>query len=261
MRRTALLAGFLAATLAIGACRARPDQEPATVLTEAEKAGYLPAPEIAQVVPGPAGGVIVHGAAKPGGRIRATTPSGEAYGATADRDGRFALELPAREATLLVALSVEERGRSTPAEGWLFVPTGELSRAALLRPGAAAEVLGAEPGALAAVDYDLAGGAALSGKVDANVAVRISVDGSQAGEAVSGADGRYQLRLARLSPGARRIQVAAGDDRVERDVALAAAAPAGAFGAVRESGGWRVNWNTPGGGVQSTFILAPQGGT
>lgn len=259
MRRTALLAGTLATTLTLGACRDRPQEEPAVVLTEAEKAGYLPAPRITQVVPAAAGGVIVHGVAKPGGRVRATTPSGEAYGATADQEGRFALGLPAREAVVLAALSVEERGRSTLAEGWLFVPTDELARAALLRPGAAAEVLGVEPGALAAVDFDYAGGAALSGKVDANVPVRISIDGAQAGEATAGPDGRYRLRLSRLSPGNRRILVVAGDDRVEHDIVLSVAAPAGAFAATREAGGWRVNWSTPGGGTQSTFILAPQG--
>ena len=256
MRRTTVPTAAVLLSVAMAACSQRAKEPAAVELTAAERAGYLPAPEVTQVVRAPGGGLMVHGRSKPGGRIRATTPSGEAYGATAGADGRFAVELPAMDAALLASVSVEERGRSTLAEGWLFVPPAEPSRAALLRPGAAAWVFGSEPGLLAAVDYDADGGAGVSGKADPDAEVRVLVDGAPAGQVQADAQGRYSLRLNRVAPGEHTIRVIAGDETMERTLALGVSAPAQTYFAVRQAGGWRVDWTTPGGGLQSTVIVA-----
>ena len=261
MRRCALLAAVTPLVLAAAACERRDERPAAPELTAAERAGYLPAPEVTQVVRGPGGGLMVHGRSKPGGRIRATTPTGEAYGATASADGRFAVELPALDTPMLASVSVEERGRSTLAEGWLFIPPAEPGRAALLRPGAAAWVFGAEPGLLAAVDYDADGGAAVAGKAEPDKPVRAFIDGALAGEVRSDAQGRYSLRLSRVAPGAHTVRVVAGEETMERTLTLAVGGPSRTYAAAREPEGWRVDWTAPGGGVQSTILVAGPGGS
>lgn len=259
MRRRGLLAAAALLVLAAAACERQDERPAAPELTAAERAGYLPAPEVTQVVRGPGGGLMIHGRSKPGGRIRATTPAGEAYGATAGADGRFAIELPAMDTPMLASVSVEERGRSTLAEGWLFVPPTEPGRAALLRPGAAAWVFGTEPGLLAAVDYDGDGGAAVSGKTEPDRDIRVFVDGAPAGQVRSDAQGRYSLRLSRVAPGAHAVRVVAGEETMERTLNLAVATPSQTYTASRETGGWRVDWTAPGGGLQSTILVTGPG--
>lgn len=254
-RMDARLVLVAAAAAALAACGPRAEQPPASVLSEAEKAGYLPAPVLTGVALGSGGDIVLHGRAAPQGRVRATTPAGVAYGATANAAGRFALELPVQAEPLLVAISAEAGERSTLAEGWLFAPPADLRRATLLRPGAPARVLDPAAPLIAAVDFDAAGGLAVAGVAPPNAEVRLFVDGAAVPPARSDAAGRYGFRLPRISPGPHRLRVESADRRQERALALDARPPEQQLSASRIAGGWRVDWATPGGGAQTTLIF------
>jgi hypothetical protein len=201
------------------------------------------------------GGVVLSGRASPNARIRADTLDKAAYGVTAADDGRFVLELPPSRLPRLVAVSVEGPRRSTPAQGWLFIPPDRPERAVLLRPGAGAR---AYPGAglLATVDYDPAGGVAVSGVAAKNVPVEVSVDGGEFIASHSDAEGRWTARLpAALTPGAHELRARAGGVQVERQVDLSPPRASKAFAAEREKDDWRVDWIPPGGGSQTTLVL------
>lgn len=254
-RRVAI--GMAAATL-LGACGPQVELKAEPQASEASRAGYLADPEILAVDLGPNGAPLVRGLAQPRGRVRATLPSGEAYGATADDQGRFALELPRATAPQFVSVSAQEGDRSTPAEGWLFVPAGDPRYAALLRAGAASYSLSPAASLIGAVDTDGAGGAGVSGRATANAEVRVFVDGAVAAQVNADRGGRFAVRLDRLSPGVHRLRVASQGVSVERIVDLAPPAqPAGRFTATRLAEAWRVDWTLPGGGLQSTFVFVP----
>jgi hypothetical protein len=253
-------AGLLAAALAAGlaACGPRVELKAQPIATEAERAGYLQAPEITRVTAAANGAVVVHGLARPLGRVRAILPTGEAYGATADEKGRFALELPRSGQPLLVSISAEEGARSTPAEGWLFAPAGDPAGAAILRAGAASRGLAPGAGPIAVVDFDAGGGAGVSGMVTPNSDVRLSLDGAAAGQVRADPKGRYALRLDRVPPGIHRLRVATPDSSLERTISFAPGAPAGRFTAARTADAWRIDWQTPGGGSQTTLVFSPR---
>lgn len=250
---TMVMAAALAAGL--GGCGPRVELKAAPVASEAERAGYLSGPEITRVAAGPGGALVVHGRARPLGRVRAILPTGEAYGATADDQGRFALELPATGQAQLVAITAEEGSRSTPAEGWLFAPAGDPAHAAVLRAGAPSRSLAPDAGLLAVVDFDSGGGVGVSGVTEAGGDVRLSLDGASAGQAKADKQGRFTIRLDRVSPGVHRLRVAGAGASQERIIDFAPAAPAQRFAAVRTAEAWRVDWLTPGGGAQSTLVF------
>jgi len=247
-------AGLTAAAV-LAACSAPPAPEAPTPVSEAEKAGYMPGPVLERVAAAP-GGVVVHGTARAGGRVRATAASGEAYGATADQRGRFALEIPVPGGGPLFAkLSVQDGQRSTPAEGWLFSPPGDPAAATLLRPGAPALVVRRDAPLIAAVDYDAGGGAAVSGRAAAGAEVRLTVDGVASGTARADRAGRWSIRLNRVPPGAHVLRASSGGQTRERRVVLAAGSPGAGAAIVQEPDGWRVDWAPPGGGSQSTIVF------
>lgn len=261
MTRTA---GNLAAQLAalgcaavLAACGQRTDPGAATPLSEAEQAGYLPGPVILAVVAAADGAPLVKGRARPSGRIRATLPSGEAYGATADSKGRFELELPSGGGSLMAAVTGEDGGRSTPAEGWLFAPAGDFDHAVLLRAGTTSRAIASNVALIAVVDFDAAGAAGISGRSPVAGEVRLFVDGVAAGSVQTGSDGRYSLRLSSPAPGPHRLRIAVGGQTQERTVDFSPpVAPAGGrFGVVRRGDALRVDWSAPGGGLQSTYIF------
>lgn len=211
---------------------------------------------------GRGGVLLVEGRAAPDARVRATTFEGEAYGATAGRDGGFRLELPARPGPRLVALSLEIDGRPVEGDGWLFVPPDAPGRAVMLRPGAGAGAIGSGNRLeLVAADYDTGGGAALSGRAAPGETVEISVDDQPAARAETDAAGLFAFRLdGRVPPGPRRILAVAPSGRVARTVVFAPPRAVAAVDAVREAGGWRVTWPTPGGGAQTTLVFTGDAG-
>lgn len=242
----------------LAACGQRADPGAVVPLSEAEQAGYLPGPIILAVAAAPDGAPLVRGRARPSGRVRATLPSGEAYGATADPEGRFELGLPVGGGSLMAAVTAEDGGRSTPAEGWLFAPAGDFGHAVLLRAGTASRAIASNAALIAVVDFDAAGGAGISGRSPVAGEVRLFVDGVAAGSVQTGGDGRYSLRLSFPAPGPHQLRIVVGGQTQERTVDFVppVAPPAGRFGVVRRGDAWRVDWLAPGGGLQSTYIFA-----
>lgn len=249
-----LLAALLLAAMLAGCGKEGVEADPADA-SPAQAARYLAPPEPTEVRVS-ANGVTVIGRAEPETRIRAVTPAGKAYGATAGADGRFTLEIPHETGLSLVAFSAEAGGRSVLPEGWLFVPADAPAMAVLLRPGAPARPLGKTARPIAAVDYDPSGGAVVAGVVAPNAAVTVAFDATAPVQVQADAQGVFGARFGlreRLSPGAHRVRVTVGTQATERTVVLSGPT-AEAFAATREADGWRVNWTAPGGGRQITFI-------
>ncbi len=108
----------------------------------------------------------------------------------------------------------------------------------------------------------------MAGVGPARARVRLTIDGAEAGLDQSDARGRFAVIGANrpLEPGPRRLHVEAdggGRAGVLAADALAQISPVAplagsAFRAVRQDGGWRVDWARAGGGVQSTFVFDVQ---
>ncbi|MBX7248230.1 MAG: hypothetical protein K1X35_04175 [Caulobacteraceae bacterium] len=239
------------------ACGRKPNPNAPAPPSEAEKAGYLPAPQVLTVEAAPDGAPVIRGKARPSGRIRATLPSGEAYGATADSQGRFELELPPGRSAVMVAISAEDAGRSTPAEGWLFVPPGDYARAVMLRAGAPSFALSPASPLISVVDFDAAGAAGVSGRAGPGLEVRLTVDGTPAAQDRADENGAYTLRLGPRS-GLHRLHALADGRSQERvvDFSPLAQPPTGAFAVARVADGWRIDWRPPGGGAQTTYVFS-----
>jgi len=215
------------------------------------------APPTAERVEQKGGGMVaVSGRAGPDERVRMIRLDGVAHGVTADGTGAF--EIPAtlgQGIEPLFNLSVERAGQSVSSDGWLYVPVAAPERAVMLRVGGASLPVGAAP-LLAVVDMDGGGGVALSGRAEPDAEVRISIDGSARGTARAGPDGIWFSVLAlALAPGNHQISVTAGNQRDQRQLALAGVRAEGAVEAVQVDGAIRVAWALPGGGSQTTWIL------
>jgi hypothetical protein len=265
--RRAAEGAAVAAALLLGACGDRaPAPREDGVAQEAARAGYIAPPRVEQVEAGPRA-LVLTGAGPPGARIR-ITETGGTHGATADGQGRWRVEAPARAGPRLFTLAAENGERPLEAEGRLLVLPG--APPLLLRPGHGAMPLATGAGAPRIVSVDVAsdGAAAVSGLAQPAAPVVTRVDGVPPAqdEAVGsgGADsqGRFSVILAQpLGPGEHAIEVntPGGAARTRIAVAPAASGPA-TFVADRTAEGWRVTWRAPGGGVQTTYVL-PGGGS
>jgi hypothetical protein len=203
---------------------------------------------------------MLEGRAMPSSRVRLASPAGAIVETTADGSGAWTAALgPVSEPTLY-GLSAETGGRRVQAEGYVAVMPGAPT-VALLRAGAGASIVdGAGPGLrLEAVDFDAAGSAVLSGRARANSPLRVVVDGAVLMEGHGGADGRFSLALPKPLPfGLRRIQVLGPGETTGAEVLLAPPAPPAdsPYHAEVDGLGWRIDWITPGGGPQTTLLLA-----
>jgi hypothetical protein len=232
-----------------------PPAEAPKAETEAS-GGYVAAPTVtgARAAGGEA---VLEGTAKPGARVRLGEPRGGETFAVADGSGRWRMRLPAPTAPKIFGLSMTMDGRLVQAQGYiLLTPDG---RAVLLRAGAGASAPG-EPGSprIAAFDFDREGGAVVSGVATPNAALSVRVDGRPSGAGRSGADGRFNLALAQpITGGVHQIEIVGDAFRsaVAVDARPAAPLAAGPFRAVASADGLRADWLTPGGGLQSTWIL------
>jgi hypothetical protein len=261
MRRARRLAEFgitAALLLGLGACGGRPaapSQSDAGAAAPSSQSDYGPPPRIIAVASGTGGSALVSGEAAPDSRVRAVTTDQSTYGATTDHEGRFVLELPSASRSRLVALSAETPRRSERATGWLFIPPDAPERAVLLRAGAPAGPL-AGADLIAAVDYDGAGGVAVSGRASPNAAVALAVDTSAPHELRADAAGAWSARLASALPaGPHVLHVRSGPERADRAFVLESRPIQGVFEATRERDDWRVDWTPPGGGGQTTLVL------
>jgi len=261
--RARVLASVAVLCLAAGvsACeRPRPFQAPKAGADAADP-GYRAAPQVSGAVRGSGGGVTLSGRALPSSQLRMVTRSGARFEARADGSGAWTAELGPVSEPALYNLAEDAGGRTVSAEGLIAVLPGAPT-AALLRAGSGAQVVQAvadKPIAIQAVDYDVSGATVVSGRTRAASPVRVMVDGQPPIEGASGPDGRFSLTLPKpLQPGLHRLQAQTPKDQAEAQVTLTPPAPpkGGAYQAQAESYGWRVDWITPGGGAQTTLLLA-----
>lgn len=218
---------------------------------------YLAPPRASALRPG-AEGPVLSGAAAPGARVRLATPEGEVRMTQADEDGAWAIALGASPAPRIFGLSMMVGERTVQAEGYqLVLPDGRL---VLLRAGAGAVVVqgGVEQG-ITAFDFDEEGGAVISGMAPPEAILTVRIDGrtvSTSGRA--DAEGHFSQPFgAPVPPGPHQIRVQGEslDLSAEVDATPAAAPEEGAIRARPTPYGLRIDWLTPGGGLQSTLLL------
>lgn len=252
------------ALLALGAC-GREDKgwrrDPATAKTEqvSPQESYLKPPSVASAVR-EGSAVTLSGQAEPLASVRLGAPTGEALVGKADAAGGWRLVVPLAAEPRLYGLSMTMDGRTVQAQGYLMVaPNGA---AVLLRAGAGGEVMGqASPSPrVLAIDYDRGGGAVVSGVGTPGAGLGVRVDRATRGEGKVGDDGRFSISLDQpLTVGTHAIQVAGegGEQQVAVDIGPPTPPTAGPAFSTLTAAGWRVDWMTPGGGLQTTQLLGP----
>lgn len=245
------LAGLLAACGDTPAESARETAAPA-----AEAATFTDPPAVERVDTG-SGAVRVHGRAPAAGEVRLATPAGAAGSAEVAADGRWTLELPASDRPRIFGLSASDGVRAVQAQGYLFIaPTGE---AALLRAGAGARRIGpAAPPRLGALDTDAEGGAVVTGFAPPGQPLGVLVDARPAGETRAEPDGRFTVALGQpLRAGRRRIALegAGFSDAADLDLRPRAPPEGQVMAVAQEGDALRIDWLTPGGGPQTTYLF------
>ncbi|MDR3507819.1 MAG: hypothetical protein P4L64_07980 [Caulobacteraceae bacterium] len=251
------------ALLALAACgRGRDWRQTQAAPAPDSDAGYVRPPQVLSALRASDGGVILRGQAAPNSRVRLQAPGGAAYGGTVQANGDWTLPAPTGDQPRVFGISEDLDGRIVQGEGYVAVLPRPGRPAALLRAGGGALVLGdlVEPLRITAIDFDAGGGALVSGLAHAGLALRLIVDGAAAGEVKADAHGRFTAGLpAILKPGQHQISVQAGSDTVSAQVAAGAPGPISGlpYHGLRQGAAWRVDWVTPGGGVQTTLILDP----
>jgi hypothetical protein len=257
--RIALAAAALAALCACGKAEApsrRPPAEPA-------QTDYVQPPEADRAVRTPVGATL-SGAGAPEARIRLAAPDGSAIGATVSAAGQWtAPQLPVGGVRLL-SLSEDVGGRLVRAIGYVALLPEPGPAAVVLRPGAGARSLeqGPRPLSIAAIDFDRAGAAIVSGRSAPSQPVRLFMDGAEAGEGHADARGFYAITLSEpLKPTAHALTVhsPAGQAGATFDSSRSLTMTAPPFAAARQTGAWRIDWISPGGGVQTTLVFDPPG--
>jgi len=250
------------AVLALGACGRGENgwrQDPAGAQSEPTppQADYLKPPRVVSAVR-QGGGVALAGEAAPLASVRLGAPTGEALLGKADGSGRWRLVVPLAAEPRLYGLSMTLEGRTVQAQGYLMVtPNG---RGVLLRAGGGAEVMAqASPSPhILAIDYDHSGGAVISGVAAPGAGLGVRVDRTTRGEGKADDAGRFTISLSQpLEAGPRTIQVAGegGEQQIVLEVTPPQPPTNGPVRSTLTALGWRVDWMTPGGGVQATQLL------
>jgi len=225
------------------------------------EAGYAEPPRVisAERI---SGEVIIEGKARPDSRVRLVTPEGQAFGGTAGADGAWAMPTSTAGGPQLYAVGEDLGGRVVRGEGAvLALPAGR--PAALLRAGGGALALGAPSPSvqIGSVDYDASGWAFVSGLAAPGAAVQLQIDSEAPTDGKADSAGRYSFTLkpSDLGAGHHHLTVSSGASSATTDVAVSPAGPISdsPFQATREARDWRINWRTPGGGVQTSLILDP----
>jgi hypothetical protein len=263
--RATVLASAAALALVLGqaACnRSGPfPARQAQVSADAPDPGYRAAPQVGGVTKGADGGLTLSGRALPSSQVRMISSTGARVETRADGSGAWTAQLGPVSEPVLYRLEEEAGGQRVDAEGLVAVLPGA-PMVAVLRAGSGAEVVrdaGKPPLKILAVDYDVSGAAVVSGLARAASPVRLLVDGQPSIEGSAGPDGRFSLTLPKpLAPGRRQLQALTPQGMSEAEVAITPpVSPRNApFQAQAVSSGWRVDWITPGGGAQTTLLLA-----
>jgi hypothetical protein len=230
-----------------------------TASTDSADPGYRGAPQITQLSRGAGGTFSLSGRAMPSSQVRLASPGGQKIETTADGQGVWRVELGLVSEPAVYGLSAEADGRRVQAEGYVAVVPGAPT-AALLRAGAGAWVLNAQPGLrLLAVDMDGGGATVASGRAPSGASVRVLVDGAAAIQGPAATDGRFSLALPKdLSPGPHRLEVVSGRETASTAIVIGPIAPPTDLpyrASPLDGGGWRLDWITPGQGLQATLLL------
>jgi hypothetical protein len=263
--KAAVLASAAALALILGqAACSRSGSSPARQAQaggDAPDPGYHAAPQVVAVTRAADGAVSLSGRALPSSPVRMVSTLGTPIETRADGSGGWTASLGPALTPALFRLTEEAGGQAVEAEGFIAVLPGAPT-VALLRAGFGAEVIqGAqkEPVRILAVDYDVAGAAVVSGRTRAASPVRVLVDGQPSIEGAAGPDGRFSLALPKpLPPGRHQLQALTPQAMAEAVVAMTPPLPPrnAPFQAQSSPSGWRVDWITPGGGVQTTLLPA-----
>jgi hypothetical protein len=255
----------LALAPALVACESRPGaggRQPVATDAVASENAYRAPPELVSISPIGAGSMTIIGTAQARTRVRLAGPAGAAAVTRADDQGHWRIGIARSQRIRLFGLSMAERGRTIQSQGYLAIPPA--GPAAQLRAGAGAVVFTPPGGALRllAVDYDRQGGAVVSGSAVAGAMIETSIDGVARGEARADRAGHFSVALDKpLAAGVHRLSLFDGRVGVETQVSLEAPTRLNApFEAAPVGPDWRIDWVTPGGGVQATLLLGSSGG-
>ena len=265
------LIAVLAACVLAAACSRAPSHAaaarapaPASALaSEPEPAtSYLAPPQLVKA-DRHGGGVLLSGTATPGAGLRLASPDGRAISAQVDGQGAWRILAAVGTTPRLYSLSEQIAGRLVRATGYIAVLPAPGPAAAMLHPAAPASLPSDDPArGLTAVDFDASGQAMASGRTVADETIRLVLDGGEAGEDRADSTGVFSAALSQaLKPGTH-VLVMMGDRPGSSEtftMARAARVATPPFDAVRLDGAWRIDWLTPGGGVQSTVLFDRKG--
>jgi len=243
----------------LAACQAKAPAGQEGAQAQAQEGGYLVPPE-PDTVRLDATGVVLAGRGPPLGKVRLAQPNGHAVFAAVDAQGRWSLPLGAAPGPRIFGLSATAGGQTSQASGYVLVtPRGQ---AAVLRAGGAAERIDsiAGPG-FRAIDFDAGGGLEVACAAPPRATVILRLDGRQVAEGRADEAGRYVASLPgpgqpAVRPGAHQLEMSGDGFADTATFTLGAVAPL-AEGPMRSQltpAGLRLDWMTPGGGVQSTLI-------
>lgn len=224
---------------------------------DSAEAGYVAPPSLEQVQRS-ARGVTLSGKGAPEADVRLRSPNGEVVSGKTDAEGRWSLDVPNEAGVRLFGLSTTRDGRTVQAEGYVMVAEG--GDVALLRAGSGARRLAGSASSprILAVDFDREGGAVVSGVAAPEAGLNVRVDRVTRGGGQADDAGHFFISLDRpLTPGVHDIQVAGEGGETALTVSISAPVPlvSGPVRAERAPQGWRVDWMTPGGGVQTTLLI------
>lgn len=196
-------------------------------------------------------GVTITGLSGPGDRVVLANPAGVSAAGSTGADGRFSIRLPAPDGPVLYTVELHS-GRNEARAGYqLLLAPGPGPVAAMLSPGGAAVALG-ESRLLASVDYDGAG-MLVAGVAAPGAPVRVSLDDGPVQTAYPDRTGGYVARFAAVAPGVRRVHAEQGPRA--QSVVLTLTRPSQDLTVTAEGPAARVDWPTPGGGGQSTWVI------
>jgi len=252
-----LAMGFIAVLLAACEPGAPTPNASTAAKPDSAEAGYLGPPTLLSARRA-ANGVVISGQASPDADLRLGSPTGEVMMAKVDGLGQWNVTVPNAPGVRLFGLSSTLDGRTVQAEGYVMVADG--GEVALLRAGAGARRLAPESSAprILTIDVDREGGAVVSGVATPGAGLNVRVDRVTRGGGRTDDDGRFNISLTdALAPGVHDIQAAGEGGETAIAVAVSPAAPLvyGPVRADRTAAGWRVDWLTPGGGIQTTYLI------
>ena len=264
LRRGLALLAAASALAPLSACG--PSPRPPELKAPVLDFGYLQAPVLTSAwVAG--GAVVLSGRAANVARVRLSSPYGQTLGTTASDTGDWSIEVPAVlnpvERLQMYGLSQDRDGRLVQAEGYIAVLPDPIIPVVLLRAGTGARPIGPQGAGLGSVliaDFDVLGGLAVSGQAAAGQEIKAALDGVWIAQGRADRDGQFSLALSGATrPGTHQVSLQIGGRTLilPLDIKPARLAAGRLYKSTQIQGGWRIDWTTPSGGVQSSVIMVP----